>query len=254
MRVIRYGNIKPPQGARIDWSHPLACDLHCAWLFGPGANAQGGMTAWPPWAASIGLANGSHSCYVGGTSVLANAQLWEMWTPTPIPYTVHWVGMTTSTSNQNVFVDATNNTGILVAINPATYGLAAYVYSNGWQSNSVPATVNCPYSAAASFATNSQRLAVNGRCATTSWEMNAHAQGYVHIGSWTSGADAFVGHWALFAIYRGEKPLTALEWLSVEPYAMWFTERPVTYSIPAGGTFNPAWARQHNIFLGGGIR
>lgn len=113
---LTWGNVKPPRGARVDWSHPLSRNLAGLWLFNEGAGgrvndlASGNTGVWqgtPGWgpgkAGGGGVFNGTNNA-VKAVATRLPVTAWSLaaWVkPATIPTTGSDVSMALYVGNDS---------------------------------------------------------------------------------------------------------------------------------------------------------
>ena len=244
-RILRYASIPPPLGARVDWGHPLAnglveCQpydvapraclirssngngpvvLHNKTLY---TRIASDLTVYPITATVI-----TQSFYPSAPSK-AGSDVVLSYTSSDISPWVSW-GIELRANVQFM----TNNAGSLrlytgIPVNAGTiYRLSLIQRQTSWEcwSNSAKAFSE---TISHSYGTN-PRLAVAGRNFEYD-SVNLYQQMHVCF------------------IHKRELPPTEIAWLHAEPFAMFFLEKPVYYSIPS--TVYRAYPRSRIIGTG----
>lgn len=236
LKIVRYGNIKPPPGAQIDWGHPLAQALAGVFLASPQAlsDAVSGR-AWILGSSSYFTAEG----YFCGTGTNNGAYIpWSFQSP---DVSVFWHGHFLGGSSTNpALVGVEHN---ISDQSPWCCLSLSWVNSNtltifgnnlgffGSLSTSFYPTYNIPYTIAASTA---RYISINGVVVSESSRITPYygATAVMDVGNYVPVPSRYTNT-VTYCAYVWNRLLTRdeLMWLSVEPYAMFYTSPQTSYSF-----------------------
>lgn len=264
-----WGNRKPDFGLRcgIDWGHPLARGLVGCWLFNEGAGnpcdiitqtiagVHGTRPLWTATPSGVGTtSNSAIGAWLTGDTYLPtlsrftvdvigtgrqNAQTYQA---------VAWKGQANVYAEWNAYMLMQDN-------NKATI---RYQITDGSARLNKTGTLEFfnqkMHHVLMRYEPGGLRGYIDGVQDITDTTTLVPYTGQNYTGFGGSQSRASENVITAYRVWNRAFSAAEVAWLYSEPYAfIQAPEMPIFYSIPAGGSFNPAWARQHNIFLGGGI-
>jgi len=255
-RPIRYGNIKPPPGAQIDWGHPLAQGLVYATLCDSPRPFDYVNNRHPFSVIDIAHTIGSDATSIIGTSnlrrVVTHVPKVASWSGTPITLAAHarlfYLGV--STYPRIIMLNTTQGSGDCVVLRIQNAGRQSIAIEWIGSVNMIRESIALDFSQPVTFtAVGTHAGGANYSSANIYYQgLNVNDDSASQNGSGLYQSD---GNIILMNSYAQDRPFDGAiycamvwnrvftsdeaRWWSNEPYSMFYYEPPVVYSIPSLG-------------------